>query len=243
MIMRKLKHIFSLIATVAAVAWQAQAADYKMEVMDFTELKVTDNINVDYKCSADSAGWIFFSCDPSLASKLIFSNNNSCLHVQVAMDEEPHIGLPTITVCSSALNKVQNDSDSTLRVLNNVPVKQFKAKVVGNGTMIISNVEATSIDAGISTGKGHVVVHNSKSVNAKLSNIGTGPIEAGGLTAAKVKAYVIGTGDVDCTATESLTIYGAGSGKVYYSGSPEKITNRSMGVKAFPIGNTATESE
>lgn len=229
------KRLFIAFITLIALTSAALGADYKMEVMDFTELKVTDNINVDYRCSADSAGWVFFSCEPEMASKLIFTNNNSCLHVQVAMDEDPHIGLPTITVCSAALGKVQNESDSTVRVLSNVPVKQFNAKVVGNGTLIVTNIEAANVVAGISTGKGHVVINNGKAVNAKLTNIGTGPIEAGGLTAAKVKAYVIGTGDVDCTATESLTVYGAGSGKVYYSGNPAKVTNRSMGVKAFSV--------
>ncbi len=37
----------------------AKAADYKLDVQDFTELKVTDNINVEYHCSNDSAGWAY----------------------------------------------------------------------------------------------------------------------------------------------------------------------------------------
>ena len=65
-------------------AMASEPADYKLEVQDFTELKVTDNINVDYHCSADSAGWAFFTCPPEMATMLLFSNDKSCLHIQVA---------------------------------------------------------------------------------------------------------------------------------------------------------------
>lgn len=215
----------------------AEAADYKLDVQDFTELKVTDNINVEYHCSSDSAGWAYFTCEPEVSSKLIFSNNKSCLHIQVTTDElAPTDVLPTLHVYSSMLAKVENDSDSTITIVNNVPVPSFKCRVVGNGTVIVNNVDANSVEAAITTGKGHIVIVNGKSQKAKLSNIGTGPLEAGALKARSVKVTLFGTGDIDCTATESLSIYGAGSGKVYYNGNPEKISNRSLGVKAFPVG-------
>ncbi len=229
---------FTLIFTSLLAALSAHAsepADYKLEVQDFTELKVTDNINVDYHCSADSAGWAYFTCPPEKASMLLFSNNKSCLHIQVAADTLPVVGLPTLHVYSSSLEKVENASDSTVRVLSNVPVVKFKGNVIGNGTLVINNIEAGTVEAGINTGKGHVVLIGGKTKSAKLSNVGTGPIEAGGLKARKVKVILLGTGDVDCTATEELSVYGAGSGKVYYSGSPEKVKNRSLGVKAFPV--------
>lgn len=234
-----MRHIFSLLSFLAAaIAMMAgEPADYKLEVLDFTELKVTDNINVDYHCSSDSAGWAYFTCDPDVASMLMFTNNKSCLHIQVANDGNVIEGLPTLHVYSSSLAKVENSSDSTLRVLSNVPVEKFVGRVVGNGTLVITNVDAGQIDASIDTGKGHIVIYDGKARKAKLSNTGTGTIEAGGLKANRVKVMLFGTGDVDCTALESLSTFGAGSGKVYYSGNPAKITNRSLGVKAFPVSS------
>lgn len=216
-------------------AMASEPADYKLEVQDFTELKVTDNINVDYHCSADSAGWAFFTCPPEMALMLLFSNDKSCLHIQVAAGDTVPVGLPKLHVYSSSLEKVENASDSTLRVLSNVPVVKFKGNVIGNGTLVVSTVEAGTVEAGINTGKGHVVIVDGKAKSVKLSNVGTGPIEAGGLTARKVKVILLGTGDVDCTVTEELSVFGAGSGKVYYKGKPEKVKNRSLGVKAFPV--------
>lgn len=224
-----------LLASVFVVSAE-EPADYKLEVLDFTELKVTDDINVDYHCSADSAGWAYFTCDPSVSSMLLFTNNKSCLHIQVATDGIAPVGLPTIHVYSSSLSKVENASDSTMTITSDVPVKNFNGKVIGNGTLIVNNVEAVVFEASIATGKGHIVLNGCKAQRAKLSNVGTGPIEAGGLVADDVKAILFGTGDVDCTVTGSLSVFGAGSGKVYYGGNPTKVSNRSLGVKAFPVG-------
>lgn len=233
------KYIVSALFTIVSciTAFSAEKADYKLEVQDFTELKVTDNINVDYICSSDSAGWVSFTCDPAISSKLMFSNNKSQLHIQVASDDEILHDLPTLRVYSSSLSKVENDSDSTVRILGNEPVPTFKCRVVGNGMIIVKNIDANTVEAAITTGNGHIVISEGKSQKAKLSNVGTGTLEAGALKAKNVKATLYGTGDVDCTATESLTIYGAGSGKIYYKGNPEKVSNRSLGIKAFPINS------
>lgn len=213
----------------------ASAADYKLEVLDFCELKITDDINVDYIASPDSAGWVYFSCEPEMSSKLMFSNNKACLHVQVASDDQILTGIPTIRVYSNFLTKVDNQSDSTVRVLKNSQVPDFRCNVMGNGTIIISDIVANNVEAKITTGKGHIVISHGTAKKAKFSNVGTGPIEGGGLRAQEVKTFMLGTGDIDCTALKQLSIYGAGSGKVYYSGHPEKVVNRSIGVKAYAV--------
>lgn len=233
--MTRLKLLLIFIAsTIYAVAHE-DVAQYKLEVMDFSELKVTDAINVTYHCSEDSAGWAYFECSPDVAQRLIFTNNKSQLHIQVDMMEF-HGQLPTIHVFSRNLTKVDNTADSTIYVERTVPVQSFKARVVGNGAIIIRYIEAGSIDAGINTGRGHIVI-NGEATKVKLANVGTGTVEAGGLGGQNVKVIVTGTGSVDCKATEALSIYGAGSGTVYYTGEPEKITNRSLGVKAVAIGS------
>ena len=74
-----------------------------------------------------------------------------------------------------------------------------------------------------------------KAARVKLNNIGTGPIEAGALKGKEVKCWVLGTGNIDCNASESLSIVGAGSGTVYYTGDPKTVTNRTIGVKAVAM--------
>lgn len=230
-----MKKLAIAIFTLVAAAASAVADDYKLEVQDFSELKVTNGINVEYHCAADSAGWVYFSCEPSVSSQLLFSNNKACLQIQIADDGVAPAVLPTLHVYSSALTKVENYSDSTVRVATNVPVTNFKCCVVGNGCIIVDDIDAHNVDASIKTGKGHVVIVKGKTRKAKLTNVGTGPLEAGGMTAREVKATLFGTGDIDCTVSETLTIYGAGSGKIYYKGNPDKVSNRSLGVKAFPV--------
>lgn len=229
---------FIFITLVAAAGFKTLGADYKLNVQNFTELKVTDNINVNYHCSIDSAGWAYFSCSPELSSKLMFTNDKACLHIQVASDGEILEGLPTLHVYSNTLTKAVNDSDSTLRVCGKLMVPSFKAQVVGNGTLVVDNIEASYVEAAITTGKGHIVFSNGTAAKAKLSNVGTGPLEAGKLDAKDVKVTLFGTGDVDCSATEKITIYGAGSGKIYYKGNPAKVVNRSLGIKAIAIDKT-----
>ncbi|MDE6301381.1 MAG: DUF2807 domain-containing protein [Muribaculaceae bacterium] len=216
---------------------KAETNDYKLEILDFTELQVTNNINVDYICSPDSAGYAYFSCTPEMASKLMFSNNKGNLRIQLDTDGTDSIGVPTVRVYSSSLTKAENASDSTMRILSNVPVQNFRARVVGNGLLLVNNVEANSLEANVATGRGRVVILGGQARQAKLSSIGTGPVEAGRLQARKVKTILFGTGDIDCTALESLTVYGAGSGKVFYAGEPEKIVNRGLGIKVFPVSN------
>lgn len=212
--------------------------DYKLEVMDFNELYINNNISVDYYCSADSAGYAYFTCEPEMASKLMFSNHKGGLRIQLDTDGSDSIGVPRIKVYSNSLTKAENASDSTLRIMTTTPVQNFRARVVGNGLLLVYDIEANSLEANVATGRGRVVILKGQARNAKLSSIGTGPVEAGMLKAQKVKAILFGTGDIDCTATESLSVYGAGSGKIFYAGEPEKIVNRGLGIKAFPVSNT-----
>lgn len=88
----------------------------------------------------------------------------------------------------------------------------------------------------IRTGNGHLVVTGTTR-DANLKNVGTGTLEASGLKSENTKCHVLGTGPIDCNASVTLSINGAGSGKVYYGGSPSKITNRSLGIKAISVDN------
>lgn len=231
--MKKLLLTFALALATLAVA--AQARDYSLKLEDFSELKVVDGINVVYHTSRDSAGVVTYSCTPEKADKLLFDSNSKRLKIQVAIDDAGAIpDLPTLHVYSSMLGRVENSGDSTVTVMLDNAQPSFKARVVGNGTIIVHNIYANAVEGKISTGHGHLVLAG-RAASAKLSNIGTGPIEAGALEAKDVKCWMLGTGPIDCYVTEKLTIVGAGSGKVYYKGKPKTVVNRTIGVKEIAI--------
>lgn len=231
----KLFIAISLLFISSDLLYAEETKEYKLDVADFTELKVNDHLNVEYRCSADSAGMILFRCTPDIAQQLIFTSNKSCLKIEVSDDYDYAGEEPMIRVYSSMLEKVENGSDSTIRVISNVPLKSFKARVIGNGTIVIDQLESASVYLSVVTGHGHIMVANGSTFKAKYYDVGTGTIQAGGLKASEVKAVISGTGNIDCNVTENLSIYGMGSGSVYYSGNPAKISNRSVGVKAYPV--------
>lgn len=194
------------------LAAAAQTKNYALKLDDFAELSVTDGINVVYHVMPDSAGYVTFTCDQPMADKLMFTSGKKRLKIQVAFDDSgPIPGLPTVHAYSSAIDKIENAGDSTLVVRLNGPQTKLKLRVVGNGTMIVHDIYANSVDAGISTGHGHLVL-NGRAARLKLVNIGTGPIEAGGVDAKEVRCWAVGTGPIDCSPSESLTVLGAGSG-------------------------------
>ncbi len=233
-LIRKAAATLSAVAAILA-ATPAQAADYKLNVSPFDELQVVNDINVVYRCSTDSAGYVRFSCEPELSSMVLFSNNKNKLKIELADDvtEAQKQRLPTVTVFSAFLGKVENSGDSTVYVDTPSPASTFKARVVGNGTLIARGLRATTIEGKISTGHGHLVL-SGEAQTVKLNNTGTGTIEAGGIKAVTGRCSIYGTGSVDCWVTNELTVMGLGSGKIYLKGSPT-IKNRTLGIKIIPV--------
>ena len=58
-----MKHLLTslmlIVATVVTMSGQ-KLSRYELNVSDFSELKVVDGVNVDYKCNPDSAGMVCF---------------------------------------------------------------------------------------------------------------------------------------------------------------------------------------
>lgn len=233
-----IKNALLLLLLTAAAYGSSQAQEvkkYVLDVHDFTELKVIDAINVEYRASADSAGMVAFECSKEMASHMIFTNKKNSLHVQVDFENIPYGPLPTLRVYSNTLYKIENSGDSTVSALRlPTALNEFDAKLIGNGTLKVINVQADKVNASISTGAGHLFI-SGKCLKAKLHNIGTGPLEANSLNCNQAKCVLVGTGPIDCHVTGELNIIGAGSGTVYYSGKPTKVNNRTLGVKAKPV--------
>ncbi len=225
-----LKHFLSLL-TVAACALSGLAAEpqtYRMEVQDFNELQVIDALDVVYRCNPDSAGMAVFTATPDVVPVIIFSNNKSKLKIQINSDTRPlPAKFPVITVYSNYLSAVENSGSGTVKVETLAPGAQFKARIIGNGTLIADNIHATQTEGSLDTGKGRLVL-NGETRSAKFKNIGTGSIEASDLKAETVSVTILGTGPVECLASQELNVKGIGSGKVYVKGNPT-VKKRSIG--------------
>lgn len=235
--MKKVLFIMSLLLAGTGL-FAAKPDVYRIDVHNFSELVVVDGVPVDYHTHTDSAGYAVFRCAPEIASELIFSNVDDKLTVRTNADEKTLTGIPRVTLYSTALTKVENSGDSLVRVYIGAPVKEFKARQIDNGTLEIHNLTADNLDAAVTAGKGSLVVDgNVKS--AKINNVSSGPVDAGDLKTANMSCFVFGSGNITCSPTEQLRIYGAGNGKIYYHGNP-KIVKRGIGVKAIPASDKDT---
>lgn len=212
------------------LALAQEPTEYKLQVSDFNELTVVDGINVDYISHPDSAGYVVFTATPELADQVTFSNSGSKLTIQTTAYEHPIVGMPKIRVYSTMLRSATNSGDSTLRILSVVTNDKFKVKEMGNGRIEAYGINADEIEANVDTGAGTVIVEGTVR-KANLRNVGTGTLDASSLNATEAKIFVFGSGPVDANVTTKMSIYGIGPGKVRLHRHPEKISNRSIGVK------------
>lgn len=231
-----MKRLFYILTAIVLAAG-AHAADlnrYEVRLNDFTELKVTDAVNVIYRSLPDSAGYAVFNSSPEMASAIMFSPQNKRLTIQLtANNDVAHAEIPTVTVYSSFLTKVENDGDSTVRVFNPQTGPKFKGRLVGNGRLIIRDISTNIAEGSIDTGNGTMVM-TGHATDVRLTCTGTGQLLADDLEAVNVKCGLWGTGAIGCHARELLTISGAGTGTVYYLGSPEIKKKLALNIKCIP---------
>lgn len=201
---------------------------------DFSTLKVTAPVNVDYVCSADSAGMAVFYADAPVSSCIGFTQSGDELRVSFTTDDVPAGPLPRVTVYSTFLTKVSNSADSTVRVISDVKCPTFSATQQGNGSVVVRNVQAEKVDAHLMTGKGQVVVYG-RARKANYTMVGAGIIQGDGLEALDVNVKAGGTGQIGCWVTDNLVVKGVGSTTVYYRGTPKTIKKFALGVKIEPL--------
>ncbi len=232
------KALISLIGffTVALMAG-AQVSRHEVNVGNFSRLVLLDNINVNYRCNPDSAGYAVFTCDKETADHLMFTlSDKGRLSIQVDDEYERLGNLPTLTLYSSSLDEVENSSDSTLRVSGLQPMKIFKVRLIDNGKIIVRGVRASQLELQILSGKGKIIADGSCD-NLLLRLVGTGEIQADQVKATDVSCRIMGTGTIGCNVEGGdLKVSGSGTGKVYYKGNPSKVTVRKLGtIKAIPM--------
>lgn len=225
--------LVALCMTCAALAQPVK--HYNIDVKDYTELKVIGDINVDYFENQDSAGYVAFEAKPEISPMITVRNNKGRLEVQFINETGNKIdNLPVVRVYSNFLIKAENVGDSTLRVIKAASCPAFNCKVTGNGRLVVRDIRANDIGCSLMTGHGTIVI-NGKCTEASLSLTGTGTIQADGLEAKTVKCRNTGTGTIGCFATEFMQVSGAGSGTIYYRGTPKIKKVLAMGVKIEPM--------
>lgn len=236
-------HRITLIALLAfgAIAVSAQKR-YEVDVHDFSVLCVDNSIRVDYHCNADSAGTAIIDLTDNPDNFYFSNNGKGKLTVQTSADYVPGTPLPKVIVYSTMLTKVVNSGDSLVKVFDIPPTEEFTARLIGNGHLVAHGIEASKVNASIDSGNGQLVI-SGECTNANLRNVGTGVIQADGLSAPNVKASILGTGDIGCDPKETLTIMGVGSGTVYYRQTPAKIKTRGVGLKHRPFDDNADKPE
>lgn len=230
--------LISFIAILCGVtAYGQNLTKYELNVGEFNELKVVDGINVDYKCNPDSAGLAVFTSAAEKASAFIFNNKNGKLSMQISTESVGLKDMPTVTVYSKYLTKIENSGDSTVRVVSVAHGPKFTANLIGNGRLSIRDIEMEEVNGKITTGNGSLVI-NGTCERANYSFKATGVIQADGLKANQVSVSAFGTGSVGVWAVKKLNVSGMGSTTVYYKGEPE-VKNRSVGVKLEKMGESA----
>lgn len=232
----------SLIALVSIFGVKALAGEmsrYEVNVGDFTTLRIVNDIDVDYVCNPDSAGKVVFYTTPEKASVFMFDNNNKGkLSVQLTTDEAlAPKNLPVLRIYSQFLQEAKNDGDSTLRIVKLATAPKVKFSLSGNGRIEAYDINGTTVEAAIFTGKGTIEV-SGKCSEANLRCTGAGTVIADRLVATKkVGCMLVGTGAIKCNVVNGpISIKGTGTGKVYYRGTPTEIKSMQLGkIKAIPI--------
>ena len=210
----------------------AEKNSYKLNVGIFDKLNVCDNVNVEYRCVPDSAGYIAFEGEEEFADALYFSNSKGKLKVQVNTEDVNNPNLPTLRVYSQNLIEVENSSTFTTAIKGKISAPMLNLRQIGNGKIVVDDITANEVGATLATGKGVILV-NGKCDVANLKMVGAGQIQAENLDAKKVKCHILGSGDIFCDSEETLEIRGIGSTSIYYKGNPE--IKKVGGGKVIPI--------
>ena len=199
----------------------ADSKTYTLSVGDFTCLNTLNNANVIYRSNPDSIGYAVFEAEHRYAKAYIFNNNKAgTLKIEVAPEFADDDTLPTVYVYSQFINKIESSSTSTVFIDTPTPCPLLKAKLIGNGRLIINNITATTAEINLSTGNGTIVANGTCS-HLKIKTIGTGVIQADELIATDVDCMILGTGSIGCNPRTSLNVKGVGSTKIYYKGQPQ----------------------
>lgn len=228
----KIFKIFSLFFLLPFLQMKATET-FILEAGKFEKLKITSNMRVVYRNLPDSAGYARYEGEPNQKDIFLLSNKGKgTLRVQVAQTQWGRTDLPILYLYSDFLSEVESSSEQTVWIETLSPCADFKVTQIGNGEIIVDDINATNVTASLTTGNGIINVAG-KCMNASFRMVGTGQIMADRLQAEDVKCSILGTGSIGCWPIENLSVKGLGTTKIYYKGHPN--IKKSGGGKLFEL--------
>lgn len=225
-----MKKIFLLTLLLAVTGFAQALTRYQLDVKEFSRLKVTSPIDVEYSSCADSAGMAVFYSERDMTSAIMFANSNGELEVSMAPDQVITGSIPRLKLYSTFLTRVENRADSTVRVDRLLPGAEFTAVLSGNGKLVVHDIDVTRAQGELKTGHGTLVMQG-KCRQEQIKFMGAGTIEAAQLEAVETSIGASGTGQVSVWATDYLKIKGMGSTTIYYRGTPKIKKSFCVGLK------------
>ncbi len=229
--------LISLSFSTSAFASEGMVKRYLFNVGQFDKIEIDDNINVIYRCVADSTGYVSYTGSEEFSNTFILTNNKGSLRIQINTEDVGNPHLPVLHVYSDFLTSVVNSSSATLRIESPAPAACFTARQVGNGKILAENLKATTVKGIIVTGNGTVNL-TGVCENAEFKMIGTGKIMADRLQSQNCKCFIVGGGEIGCWALENLRIKGIGSTKIYYKGDPKIKKSGGGKIMALPSASS-----
>ena len=108
--------------------------------------------------------------------------------------------------------------------------------LIDNGKVIARGIDVSHLDLQILSGKGKIIAQGHCD-DLAVRLVGTGEIQADDVRAENVTCRIMGTGRIGCHVDGGeLKVSGSGTGKVYYKGTPTKVSVRKLGtIKAIPM--------
>lgn len=196
------------------------AGQFTFPVGQFNKLQVDDNVNVVYIGNDGSPSRVAYEGDQRFAKAFVITENKGKLRIQVDTEFVNNPELPTLYVYSDFLSNVSNSSSNAVTVRSMAPCAEFSCTLIGNGSIVADDIQATKVSAKIQTGNGDIVLGGHCQA-AVFTMVGTGTIQADRLEAAEVECKILGSGSIGCWPVNKLKTQGIGSTKIYYKGSPE----------------------
>lgn len=207
----------------------------------FHKIKLLGNIDAICNISKDSVGYMKYP-DATLRERLFIKNNNGTLSIQIIQDSEDPEILPAIELFTDSLIFIENCYDGKLKIRGDVIAPSFQAKQQGNGIIEIDSIYSANIIASVTAGKGTIRILSGNCCTSKCRIMGAGTIDILGINSDKVICKFFGGGKILCYPVNYLSIFGVGSTKVYYMGSPE-IDNFWNTCKRMDLSESHTEKE